>query len=242
MSEANISENKLHDNWNKVNERLDVAVKSSGRCRKDVTLVAVSKFHAASKIAELCKFGQVDYGESYVQEALAKKEEVHTLLANDCMHKILWHCIGHVQSRKASQVAGEFHLFHALDSIKCAQVMEKKLLPQQKIQRVLVQVNVGDEPQKHGLESKKLKSFVAELMNLPCIKIEGLMCIPPFFDAGEKARPYFAELRTLCENLRQMTGLELSHLSMGMSGDFEQAISEGATLVRVGTDIFGTRE
>lgn len=241
MAEMNIDENVLHDNWNKVRERLDLAIKASGREQHEVTLLAVSKFHVANKIAMLSKFGQLDFGESYVQEALAKRAEVQQLLDCADANKILWHCIGHVQSRKASQVAGKFHLFHALDSIKCAQLMEKELLIQQKMQKVLVQVNVGEEPQKYGIEKNELKSFVDELMKFSCLKIEGLMCIPPIFDAGEMARPYFAELRNLNENLRLMTGLALPHLSMGMSGDFEQAIKEGSTLVRVGTDIFGQR-
>lgn len=220
-------------------ERLDKAVSAAGRQRNEVTLVAVSKLHPAEAVAAVAAAGQVDFGENYVQEALQKRQD----LAGDAgCASIRWHMIGHVQSRKAAQVAGAFALVHTLDSRKLADGMERRLVALEARQPVLFEINVADEPQKSGIAAADLPALADYVLeHCPHLDVQGLMCLPPVFDAGDAARPYFARLRALRDELRQRTGLALPHLSMGMSGDFPAAVLEGATLVRIGTDIFGPR-
>ena len=220
----------LRPRYLSVLERLETAICHSGRKKEEVTLVAVSKLHPASMVAAVCDLGQIDFGENYVQEAMEKPRTIR------------WHMIGHVQSRKASIVAGAFDLIHSLDSIHLATALEKHCSAKNAKQKVLIEVNVGEEPQKTGVEMKDLDELAANIIEkCPHLELQGLMCIPPVYNAGAAARPYFARLRGLRDKLSASTGLALPHLSMGMSGDFEWAIEEGATFVRVGTDIFGPR-
>ena len=220
-------------------ERLDKAVSAAGRKREDVTLVAVSKLHAAEDVARVAAAGQVDFGENYVQEALQKRQD---LAADPACAHIRWHMIGHVQSRKAPLVAGAFSLLHTLDSRKLADGLEKRLVALDARQPVLFEINVGAEPQTSGIMAEDLPELADYVLEqCPHLDVQGLMCLPPVFDAGDAARPYFARLRRLCEDLRARTGLALPHLSMGMSGDFPAAVAEGSTIVRIGTDIFGPR-
>lgn len=216
-------------------ERMVKACAASGRELEDVCLVAVSKFHPAADVERVASYGQVDFGENYVQEATQKREEVD-------LPELRWHMIGHVQSRKAPMVAGKFSLVHTLDSIKLANALEKALAGHEERQRVLIEVNIGGEEQKSGIPAASLPQLVEHaLKNCPHLDLQGLMCLPPVFDAGEAARPFFANLRLLRDELRKNFAMPFPHLSMGMSGDFEWAIAEGATIVRVGTDIFGPR-
>lgn len=225
----------LRERWLHVRERLSGAMRAAGRPLRDVTLVAVSKLHPAEAVAELAEAGQADFGENYVQEALGKQAAL-------AIHAGLrWHCVGHVQSRKAKDVAGRFVLIHTVDSIRIAEALEKRLAAIGMRQAVLIQVNVGGEAQKSGVAVGGLSPLAEALMALPHLELQGLMCLPPVFDAGLEARPHFALLRELNEALRLRLGLPLPHLSMGMSGDFEAAVLEGATLVRIGSDIFGAR-
>lgn len=229
----------LRPRYLSVLERLETAVCHSGRRKEDVTLVAVSKLHPASMVAAVYDLGQIDFGENYVQEAMEKRAEIEAM---DRPRTIRWHMIGHVQSRKASIVAGAFDLIHSLDSIHLATALEKHCAVKNAKQKVLIEVNVGEEPQKTGVEMKDLDGLAADVIEkCPHLELQGLMCIPPVYNAGAAARPYFARLRELRDKLSASTGLALPHLSMGMSGDFEWAIEEGATFVRVGTDIFGPR-
>lgn len=229
----------LRPRYLSVLERLETAICHSGRKKEEVTLVAVSKLHPASMVAAVCDLGQIDCGENYVQEAMEKRAEIEAM---DKPRTIRWHMIGHVQSRKASIVAGAFDLIHSLDSIHLATALEKHCSAKNAKQKVLIEVNVGEEPQKTGVEMKDLDELAANIIEkCPHLELQGLMCIPPVYNAGAAARPYFARLRGLRDKLSASTGLALPHLSMGMSGDFEWAIEEGATFVRVGTDIFGPR-
>lgn len=228
----------LRERWESVCVRLRDAVRVAGREPDDVTLVAVSKLHPASDIVAVAAAGQVDFGENYVQEALGKQQE---LAANPACAAIRWHCIGHVQSRKAKDVAGRFALIHTVDSLKLAQGLERHMADMGADQPVLIQVNVGEEAQKSGVAVADLPALAEGVAACPHLKLRGLMCLPPVFDAGMAARPHFALLRTLRDGLQQRLGLALPELSMGMSGDFEAAVLEGATLVRIGTDIFGSR-
>ena len=199
----------------------------------------MSKLHPAADVAAVARAGQLDFGENYVQEALQKREE---LAGEPACRNVRWHMIGHVQSRKAAQVAGAFALIHTLDSRKLADGLERRLAVLEARQPVLMEVNVAAEPQKSGIMAEDLPALADYIVeSCPHLELRGLMCLPPVFDAGEAARPHFARLRVLCEELRARLGLPLPELSMGMSGDFEAAVAEGATMVRIGTDIFGPR-
>ena len=227
-----MEETVLRERSAAVRERLAEAARAAGRAVKDIELVAVSKFHPARAVAALAAAGHKDFGESYVQEARSKQE---ALIDFD----LRWHCIGHIQSNKIRSAAGRFYRIHSLDSLKSAQALAA--CGDARRERVLIQVNVRAERQKYGVLPIDLPALAEAVAGMDSLELEGLMCLPPFFDDGERARPYFALLRELCENLRIRLGLALPVLSMGMSGDFVQAVAEGATCVRIGTDIFGPR-
>lgn len=209
------------------------AARRSGRTSEAVTLVAVSKFQPVERIIEAHRAGQIDFGENYAQEALAKQEQTPP--------ELRWHFIGHPQTNKARFLAGRFHLIHSVDSFRLADALNRSAAKTGGIQPVLIQVNLAGEEQKSGVSSAEAESLLDHCRACPAIRVLGLMTMPPFFDAPERARPIFARLRETAETLRAATGMSLPELSMGMSGDFVQAIEEGATLVRVGTAIFGPR-
>lgn len=230
---------ELRRRYESVLERLEAACLACGRPRNDVALVAVSKFCSARAVSEIAAAGQADFGESYVLEALAKREDLAKV--PHCAG-IRWHMVGHVQTRKAAQTAGVFALVHSLDSVRSAAAFERRLLVSGSRQAVLAQVNTAGELQKSGVRPEELFALVDYITEqCPHLELRGLMCLPPVFDAGEAARPHFARLYALRESLRSRLGLALPELSMGMSGDFAAAVAEGATLVRIGTDIFGVR-
>ena len=231
---------ELEERWRRVMDGKAEAEKGAGREVGSVRLLAVSKFHPASDIAELFRLGQLDFGENYMQEARAKQADLADLA-------IRWHAIGPVQTNKAKEVAGHFHLLHTLGSEALARAVLRRL-PEGAVQDALIQVNIGEEPQKSGVAPAELFSFVEGLLeggltaeNGASLRLRGLMCLPPNCGEGELARPYFIRLRELRDGLESRFGLELPELSMGMSGDYRQAIEEGATIIRVGTDIFGAR-
>lgn len=228
----------LRERWERVRFKLEEAVRIAGRQRSDVTLVAVSKLHPAEDIACLAAWGQREFGENYLQEACAKQE---SLAPDPRCADVRWHFIGHLQSRKAPELVGRFSLVHSLDSRKAAKKLHTRLEEQNARQPVLLQVNIGNEPQKSGVSIEDLPAFAEEVLQLPRLEVRGLMCLPPVFDNGPAARPYFARLRQLRDQLERLLGCRLPELSMGMSGDFVEAVVEGATLVRIGTDIFGPR-
>jgi len=225
---------ELADRTARVKEDLAEAAKQAGRNADAITLVAVSKLHPASDIRALAETGQMDFGENYVQEAVNKQEELGDLAVN-------WHFIGGLQSNKAKFVAGKFGLVHSVDSRKLAQTLHKKASELGVIQDILLQVNIAGEVQKSGITGENLSALADEVMEMDGIRLVGLMTMPPFFDEPERARPVFSRLRELKETLEKQLGKKLPHLSMGMTGDFIPAVEEGATLVRIGTRIFGVR-
>jgi len=228
---------KLATNLAAVRSRMARACARAGRDPDSVRLVAVSKFHPASDILALVEAGQRDFGESYVQEALLKQDE---LLGQD----ILWHFVGGLQTKKAKAVAGRFVLVHSVDSEKLARELARRAADAGVLQSVLIEVNMGEE-QKAGVDEADLPELAELVLSLRedgvGLDLQGLMCLPPMFDAPEEARPYFARLRELRDGLSASLGVALPHLSMGMTGDFEAAIEEGATIIRVGTSLFGPR-
>ncbi|MDR3176272.1 MAG: YggS family pyridoxal phosphate-dependent enzyme [Desulfovibrio sp.] len=249
----------LTERFDAVCERLEKALSRSGRDRENLELVAVSKTHGAASVVELCAYwqtagkGRALFGESYASEAGEKIPLVERLLSSmPQTHPPAWHFIGHVQSRKSREVIGPFELIHSLDSVRLAEALQKAWekkkaedlagnAPPLPPQDVLVQVNVGREAQKHGVAPEGLEDLLNAARAMPSIRVQGLMCLPPLPGTVEDSRPYFIMLRTLRDKMETLCSLPLPHLSMGMSGDFETAVEEGATLLRIGTDIFGMR-
>jgi len=215
-------------------EDLAEAARRAGRLPEDITLVAVSKLHPGSDIRALAQSGHMDFGENYVQEVMGKQEELADLDVN-------WHFIGGLQSNKARFVAGNFVLVHSVDSRKLAQALHKKASDLGVVQDILIQANLAGEAQKSGITEEMLPALADEVMKMEGVRLVGLMTMPPFFDEPERARPVFSRLRQLKDTLERQLGTKLPHLSMGMTGDFVPAVEEGATLVRIGTRIFGVR-
>lgn len=216
----------IHDNVAAVGARLAAACARVGRARSEVTLVGVSKTFPAEFVDEAIAAGIVEVGENRVQEARDKKPLVHGAAR--------WHLIGHLQSNKAKDAVKLFDVIQAVDSLDLAEQLARAAETHGKRQEIMLQVNVGDEAQKSGIARAGLESIARQAAAIPSLHVIGLMAIPPIGTADE-SRPYFRELRTM----RDALGLE--HLSMGMSEDFEAAIEEGSTLVRIGRAIFGSR-
>jgi len=219
-----------------IRSKIETAALSCGRQSGDIQLVAVSKTVPQERLLTAIEVGIRVFGENYVQEA---REKFNALYA----HPLSWHFIGHLQSNKAKYVVKIFDLIHSVDSLKLAREIDKQAGKIGKIQRVLVQVNIAEETSKSGVLLEDTAQLVAEMSQLPHLEVKGLMTMPPFFNVPEKVRPYFKALRKLRDQLRsmQIPKVTMDELSMGMTGDFEVAIQEGATLVRIGTAIFGER-
>lgn len=209
---------------------------AAGRDPDSVRLVAVSKTKPAALVREAAAAGITIIGESYVQEALNKYSELGNLAVS-------WHFIGHLQTNKVKYVIRMFDLIHSVDSLKLAVEINKQAEKINKIQDILIQVNIGEELSKSGISSRDTRALVEAIEPLTHVRVKGLMALPPFFDDPEKAAPYFKALRLLRDDLRKtcIAPVSLNELSMGMTGDFEAAIAEGATLVRIGTALFGER-
>jgi pyridoxal phosphate enzyme (YggS family) len=216
-----------------VRERMADAARKSGRTAEQIELVAVSKTHAAEKVREAIEAGQLLFGESRVQEARAKIP----LLPS----RLRWHFIGHLQKNKIRHALPLFELFHGIDSLALAQEMERIAEEEGIRPRVLLEVNVAGEASKHGFSPETLRCDLEAALSLGRLTIEGLMTLPPLAPEAEASRRYFVALRELRDQLEAEFEVRLPQLSMGMSGDFPIAIEEGATLVRVGTAIFGER-
>jgi pyridoxal phosphate enzyme (YggS family) len=214
-----------------VRGRIAAAAERAGRRTDEITLVAVTKGVALSRIREAVAAGVTDVGESRVQEAAPKVAAFR--------EAVRWHLVGHLQRNKAGLAAGLFHVIHSLDSVRLAETLSRHA-PQRV--DVLVQVNVAHEPQKHGVSPEGLADVLRGVAPLPRVRVVGLMTMPPLTPDPEHARPVFRRLRTLRDEVAKVLGTALPHLSMGMSDDFEVAVEEGATLVRVGRAIFGPRD
>ena len=219
-----------------VNDRIRDASLACGRDPKSVRLIAVSKTVPADRVHTAIKAGATALGENYVQEA---REKIQALKEED----VSWHFIGHLQSNKAKYAVGLFDLIHSVDSVKLAKELNRRAGASGKVQDILIQVNISGEETKSGIEAEQALDLVHEISLLENLTICGLMTMPPYFNAPDKVRPYFRALRSLQTLIRQeaIPNVEMTELSMGMTGDFETAIQEGSTLVRIGTAIFGGR-
>lgn len=216
-----------------VQQRLAAACARAGRDPAAVTLVAVSKTQPAAAVAELVALGVRDFGESRVQEAKAK--------IPDCPGHLRWHLIGHLQTNKARDAVAFFDLIHSVDSLRLAEELQRQAEKLARRVRVLLEVNVAGEATKFGWRPDALLAELAAVNALPRLEIHGLMGMAPWSPDPERARPVFRRLRELRAECEQRLGAPLPVLSMGMSGDFEVAVEEGSTLVRVGTALFGGR-
>jgi pyridoxal phosphate enzyme (YggS family) len=220
-----------------IKERIRQAAKSCNRNPDSIRLVAVSKTVPAETVKEAIEAGATILGENYVQDAREKFDAlVH--------YPVSWHFIGHLQSNKAKYAVRLFDLIHSVDSLKLARALNKEAKKVDKIQPILVQVNISGEDTKSGISAEDAPGLISEISHLKNLSIEGLMTMPPYFYQPEKVRPYFAALRELRNQMKKQSlpNVSLEELSMGMTGDFEVAIEEGATLVRIGTAIFGERK
>jgi len=218
-----------------VKDRINKAAFKCGRDPESIHLVAVSKTISANRVREAIMAGVTTLGENYVQEARDKFNVLGTF-------PVSWHFIGHLQSNKAKYAVRLFDLIHSVDTLKLAHELNKQANKVNKIQDVLIQINIGKEPSKSGSDIQNAANLIKDIVLLENLSVKGLMAMPPFFNNPEKARPYFTALRVLRDQIQEVfPGVVLNELSMGMTGDFEVAIEEGATLVRIGTAIFGER-
>jgi len=223
----------IAENLNSIQQRIAAACARAGRDAASVRLLAVSKTHPPESIRALVECGQLLFGENKIQEAKAKIPM--------CPGKARWQFIGHLQSNKVRDAVELFEMIQGVDSLSIAKEISKRAEQAAKTMPILLEVNVAGEASKFGYAPERLLAELNELNALPRIEIHGLMAIPPFAPVAEKARPYFKKLREIKERAEAVLGAPLPELSMGMSGDFEVAIEEGATLVRVGTALFGER-
>ena len=226
----------IKDNLEKVKERIAKAAIKAGRDPQAVRLVVVSKTVEIERIQEAIQAGVTILGENYIQEA---RDKISTL-----GHTVEWHFIGHLQTNKAKYAADLFDMIHSVDRIDLAREINRIAEQKGKTIPVLIQVNISGEESKHGIDRDGLIQLINEIIPLRNLSLQGLMTMPPYFDSPDMARPYFQVLRGLKEEMNQQfkESIRLQELSMGMSSDFEVAIEEGATLVRIGTAIFGERQ
>ena len=225
----------IQENLARISERIASAANRSGRNADEITLIAVSKTHPASAIQEAFDAGLRHFGENRVQEWEGKRNVIAHLPAT-------WHLIGHLQSNKAAKAARSFRSIDAVDDLALAQKLDRATsLPAPQRLRVLIEVHIGDEATKSGVSEAHLPEVAEKILPLQHLELAGLMCIPPFLENAQAVRPFFAKLRNLRDQLQSRLGYKLPVLSMGMSHDFEAAIQEGATEIRVGTALFGIR-
>ena len=245
----NTEENRLHH----IRQRIVAACERSGRNLEEITVVGASKTVSAERFSAFFAAGLRDVGENYVQEALRKMSELSAMMemtepsssTRPDFASVRWHLIGALQSNKAREVVGRFSLIHSIDRTRLAQALSKEAENARLRQAVLLQVNIGGESGKAGCDVDELFDLWEFCNDLPGVDVRGLMCLPPAHANAEMSRPYFRHLRELRDALSQSStqngGSEISELSMGMTNDYEVAIEEGATIVRIGTGLFGER-
>jgi len=225
----------IKDNLEFVEKNIQNACDRAGRKRSEVTLIAVSKTKPVSDIRQAMDCGITVFGENKVQEIKDKTEEIKEPLS--------WHMIGHLQANKVKYLPGRVCMIHSVDNVKLAREIEKQFAKTDEKIDVLIEVNMAQEESKFGLSAEDTPEFVKKICELPHLNIRGLMTIAPYTEDPESNRQYFRGLNELKERINSMKlpGVSMDTLSMGMTGDYEVAIEEGATFVRVGTGIFGER-
>lgn len=237
-----MTEMSIVERFQDVLERIEKAAQKAGRRAEEISLVVVTKSQPEARIEQVVAAGAKALGENYLDEAVDKIEHFRQMM------DIEWHMIGHVQSRKASGVVSYFNLVESVDSVKLARKLAQFAQVEGKVMPVYLQFNLSGESSKHGFAAwdertwSSLLSEIKSILDMEALEVRGLMTLPPYFEQPEYARPYFIQLRRLRDYFRMnLQGVNLHELSMGMSGDFEVAIEEGATVVRIGTAIMGER-
>jgi len=223
----------IRDNLLRVRERIERAAQKAGRDPKGIRLVAVSKTVEVARIKEAIEAGVSILGENYIQEAQKKIEDIGK--------PVSWHFIGHLQSNKARYAVRLFEMVHSVDSVSLAEELNRRAEQEGRVIQVMVEVNLSGEATKFGTDEERVSNLARRIRDLEHLSLEGLMTMPPYFDSPELGRPYYTALRELKEKMIQ-EGIPMKELSMGMSNDFEIAVEEGATYVRIGTAIFGPRQ
>lgn len=227
-------EAELRANFEQVWEKIEKACFRAGRKVEEIKILGASKKQSPEKIRILYNFGIKIFGENYVQEAEKKQKELSDL-------PIEWHFIGRLQRNKVKKAIELFHLIESLDRLELALELEKRLAEKQRKIPLYIEVNIGYEPTKGGVNPDELIPFVEKLLEFKHLEIKGLMALPPYKERAEEVRPYFIGMRKLFEKVKPFMGETFSDLSIGTSSDFEIAIEEGATLIRLGTILFGKR-
>jgi pyridoxal phosphate enzyme (YggS family) len=227
----------IRENLAAVREKIETVAVRAGRDPQMIKLVAVTKTVALPEIIEAVQAGANILGENRVQEAQKKISNFEFRISNV---EVEWHLIGHLQKNKAKPAVQLFDLIHTIDSAELAEEVNRQAEKTGKVQRVLAQVKLSEETAKHGAREEDLAELLDRISKMNSLRLEGLMTMPPYFEDAESARPYFRRLRELRDKAVN-SGFRLNELSMGMSHDFEVAIMEGATLLRIGTAIFGER-
>lgn len=238
---------QIAQNLDAIRGRIASAAERAGRKAGDITLIAVSKLNPAESVEAAIAHDQLEFGENWVKELLEKESAVEEYLeANspETAEKLKWHFIGHLQTNKVRQLIGKTVLIHSVDSFKLASVIDTESKKKDVITDVLLEINIGDEESKYGIRPDEAVDFADSLKNLHNIRIRGLMTVAPICDDPEANRPYFKKMRELFVDIKSKNNdnISMDVLSMGMTLDFEAAIEEGATHVRVGTGIFGARD
>jgi len=237
MANVDPAEGQLAARLASIRSQISAAARRAGRDSGDVKLIAITKTHSPATVSRAIDLGVTDVGENRVQEAEEKIEEV----GND---ELRWHLVGHLQANKARRAVVLFDVIHSLDSIDLARRLDRLCIEEERESlSVLIQVDLGHEETKSGVDESDLMQMVEDIRSLTRVKLIGLMTLPPFFENPEDSRPFFARLRGLRDELasRGSFGDRIGELSMGMTHDFQVAIEEGATMVRIGTAIFGER-
>lgn len=226
----------IAENYKNILEKVNIAAKNAGRDPKNVTLIAVSKYKPLQDLKEAYDAGARDFGENHVQEMLEKMPEMPS--------DVRWHMIGHLQRNKVKYIVGKVFLIHSVDSLRLAEEISKEAVKAGVVQDILIEVNVAGEESKWGGNLEETVNLVNEAGKLPGISVKGLMTVAPYTENPEENRKYFSALKHLSVDIegQNKDNISMGVLSMGMTGDYEVAVSEGATYVRVGTGIFGERD
>ena len=227
----------IKENIRKILDEINTTANKVGRDSSEITLIAVSKTFPYNIVEKAALEGIKDFGENYVQDFLQKYDKL-------LQYQLRWHFIGHLQTNKIKYIYDKIYMLHTLDSLKLAEKLNKKVAQEGKSLNVLIQVNIGKEPNKHGILEEELESFLEKIENYKNLKVSGLMTIPPYFEELEAVRPLFRKMKMLLDKFSKFnnSNIQLRELSMGMSHDFKVAIEEGATMIRIGTSIFGERK
>lgn len=234
----------IAERWLQVQQRVVEAANRAGRNADDVTIIAVSKTVDAARVVEAVRAGAIELGENRLQEAREKIHQVHNLLTSDSAAPTpRWHLIGHLQRNKVKYIFDHFVMVHSVDTLELAVEIDRRAAARGQVMPILLEVNISAEASKDGLRPEDVEAMARRVEELEHVRLRGLMTIPPLTEDAEMSRPIYQSLRALAAELRalDLPTVRMEELSMGMTHDFEVAVEEGATMVRIGTAIFGAR-